>query len=68
MATAEPARALRFANVPLGAWIAVAPWIFGAPTAAALSGGVAGALLVFLSIPRRTIRDEYGQWWSRYVV
>lgn len=68
IATGEPARAVRFANIPLGAWVIVAPWLFGAPPVAALNGVAVGALVGLLSISRGTIRDEYGEWWPRYIV
>lgn len=68
IATAEPARAIRFVNIPLGAWAIAAPWLFGAPMTAALNGVVAGVLLILVSIPQGTIRDEYGAWWPQYIV
>ena len=68
IATGEPARAIRFVNVPLGAWVVAAPWVLGAPTAATWSSVVVGALLILVSVPRGTIRDEYGEWWQRYIV
>lgn len=64
---AEVGRALRFLNIALGAWIALAPWLLaGASPAGRLSGLLAGCLLVALSIPRGTIRERYGRW-QRYV-
>ncbi|SDD03570.1 vitamin K epoxide reductase family protein [Natrinema hispanicum] len=66
IATAEPARAIRFLNVPLAAWIAVAPWLAtGVPTLAAINAVVAGALVVLLSVPRGSFEDRYGGW-ERY--
>jgi hypothetical protein len=63
IATAEPARALRFLNVPLAAWIAIAPWLFdGVPTLAAINAVVSGALVVVLSVPRGSFEDRYGGW------
>ncbi len=68
IATAEPARALRFVNVPLGAWVVAAPWLLGAPsTLAMLNGVVAGVALVALNVPTGTIRDQYG-FWQEYIV
>ena len=68
IATAEPARALRFLNVPLGLWAIAAPWLLGAPSTLALASGVAaGALLVALNLPKGTIRDRYG-FWQPYIV
>ena len=63
IATAEPARAIRFLNVPLAAWVAVAPWLFdGVPTVAAINAVVAGGLVVVLSLPRGSFEDRYGGW------
>ena len=63
IATAEPARAIRFLNVPLAAWVAVAPWLFdGVPTLAAINAVVASALIVVLSVPRGSFEDRYGGW------
>jgi len=67
IATAEPARLLRFVNIPLGGWIILAPWLFGAPLLTVLNGVVVGALLIAASIPRGQIRDQYGSWWPQYV-
>jgi hypothetical protein len=63
IATAEPARAIRFLNVPLVAWVAVAPWLFdGVPTLAAINAVAAAALIVVLSVPRGSFEDRYGGW------
>lgn len=67
IATAEPARTIRFLNIPLAVWIIVAPWfVAGVPTIAAINASVAGALVLVLSIPRGPIADHYGGW-ERYV-
>jgi len=66
IATAEPARALRFLNVPLAGWVIVAPWLIsGVPAIAAINATVAGVLVVLLSVPRGPITDRYGGW-ERY--
>ncbi|MFC6811741.1 vitamin K epoxide reductase family protein [Natrialbaceae archaeon GCM10025810] len=65
IATAEPARVIRFLNVPLAGWIIAAPWVLGAPTMAAINATVAGLLVLALSVPRGPIRDRYGGW-ERY--
>ncbi|WP_265109101.1 vitamin K epoxide reductase family protein [Halosolutus halophilus] len=66
IATGEPARAVRFLNVPLAGWIIVAPWLLaGVPTIAAINATVAGALVLVLSVPRGPIADRYGGW-ERY--
>ena len=68
IATAEPARVLRFLNVPLGVWVIAAPWVLGAPsTLAMLNSVVVGVALVALNVPKGTIRDRYG-FWQEYIV
>ena len=63
IAMGEPARVVRFVNVPLGIWIVVAPWILaGAPTVATWNSVAVGILLITVSIPRGSIRDRYGTW------
>ncbi|MGH7464575.1 MAG: SPW repeat domain-containing protein, partial [Longimicrobiales bacterium] len=67
-AMAEVGRALRFVNIPLAAWIAIAPWLLGdATTAGRWSGLLVGIMLIALSIPRGAVRERYGGW-QRYVV
>ncbi|MFC6764543.1 vitamin K epoxide reductase family protein [Natrinema soli] len=66
IATAEPARAIRFLNIPLAVWIITVPWLVAdVPTIAAINATVAGTLVLFLSIPRGPIVDRYGGW-ERY--
>ena len=67
IATSEPGRAIRLVNVPLGAWAVAAPWVLGGPTDATWNGVVVGVLLILVSVPRGTIRDEYGDWWQQYI-
>ena len=65
ISTAEVVRALRFANVLFGAWIAVSGWILsGSSGTAWWSDLVAGSLIVALSLPRGPIRERYGAWQS----
>lgn len=63
-AMAEVARAARFLNVGLGAWIALAPFMLDGGTAMAMVANVLiGLLLVGLSLPRGTRSDaHYGGW------
>ncbi|WP_254546965.1 SPW repeat domain-containing protein [Halomarina pelagica] len=63
VAMGEPARTVRLANVPLGAWVAAAPWVLqGAPAIATWNGVAVGVLLALVSIPRGTIAYQYGIW------
>ncbi|MGX5733268.1 NAD-dependent epimerase/dehydratase family protein [Bosea thiooxidans] len=63
-AMAEVARAARFANVALGAWIAVSPFVLDGGSATATAANVLiGLLLVGVSLPRGTRSDaHYGEW------
>lgn len=67
IALAEVTRAARFLNVPLALWIAVAPWLFGAPLPATVNAAVVAVVLVATSIPRGPVRERYGTW-QRFVV
>jgi hypothetical protein len=65
---AEVARSLRFINVLLGAWLAVAPWILRRASAAAtLTSIVIGLALLGLSLPRGE-RSEHYAGWDRFVL
>ena len=62
-AWADVARALRFAIVPFGAWLLLAPWVLeGASLPATVASIVAGLALITLSLPRGAIRGHYGAW------
>lgn len=67
IATAEPARSLRFVTVLLGFGVIAAPWVLGRESVlVAANGAAVGAALVILDLPRGTIRDRYGSW-QRYI-
>ncbi|WP_201860725.1 NAD-dependent epimerase/dehydratase family protein [Microvirga soli] len=69
IATAEVARALRFINVPLGAWLVIAPWILdGGSGMAAVVSVVLGFALVGLSLPRGRRTAEHYASWDRYII
>lgn len=68
VALAEVARIVRFANVPLGLWVALAAWVFADVTLAGkIAYTVTGLLLAALAIPRGPVRERYGGWerWIR---
>lgn len=69
MALAEVGRAIRFINVPFGAWLVIAPWLLTgiASPLATWSSVVSGLLLIGLSIPRGSIENSYAGW-NRYIV
>jgi hypothetical protein len=62
VAFAEVTRAARFLNIPLALWIAVAPWLLGAPLPAAINAALVALLLIITSLPRGAIRERYGTW------
>ncbi|MEX2579531.1 MAG: vitamin K epoxide reductase family protein [Verrucomicrobiales bacterium] len=68
VALAEVARIVRFANVPLGLWVALAAWVF--PDVALpekMAYTVTGLLLAVLALPRGPVHERYGDWerWIR---
>jgi len=69
MAFAEVARAVRFINIPFGAWLIAAPWLLGgiASPLATWNGVISGALLIALAIPRGKIKESYAGW-DRFIV
>ncbi|MBX9584614.1 MAG: vitamin K epoxide reductase family protein [Gemmataceae bacterium] len=68
IAIGEVARAARFVNILLGAWLVAAPWLLAGLTAGVQWNGVAvGAALILLSLPRGNVKERYGSW-QRYIV
>ena len=60
---AEVVRKGRFLNLFFGIWIAILPWIFTENTNINIWNNlIAGILLIFLSIPRGAIFNQYGNW------
>lgn len=67
-AWAEVARPVRFINVPFGLWLMISPWVLpGESLLAALTSGICGILLIWLSLPRGRIRYHYAGL-NRYLV
>jgi hypothetical protein len=61
IALAEIGRTTRWLNVPLGLWIAAAPWLLdGASVAGRWNGAAVGIVLVLLSIPRGRVTERFG--------
>lgn len=67
VACAEVARALRFANLALGAALLVTPFLFEASGAQLVAGWIAGLALIGLSLPKGRVAGRYGGW-QRFVV
>lgn len=69
IATAEVARALRFINVALGAWLIAAPFLLtGVGHLGAIVSVVVGIALVGLSLPRGKRSPEHYASWDKYVI
>ncbi len=63
MAWGEVARPLRLANIGLGAWLVVAPWVLGGYTAGAAAASVLfGVALAWLASPSGRISAHFGAW------
>lgn len=68
-ALAEPARAVRFLNVPLGLWIAASPFVLdGGPAAGTIADVLLGVAIAVLSLPRGARSDETYGGWDRLIV
>jgi nucleoside-diphosphate-sugar epimerase/uncharacterized membrane protein len=68
IATAEVARALRFANAALGVWLIVESLLSGQGFVLMGTGAAAGAALIVLSLPRGRRSTEHYASWDRYVI
>ena len=63
MALSEVGRPLRFANIPLGAWLIAAPILLtGYSSVAAAASVIWGVMLILLALPRGPIESRYGAW------
>ena len=67
IALAEVGRAVRFVNVPFGAWVVASPWLLrGTTTTATWNDMIAGTLMILLSFPRGPVVERYGSF-ERYI-
>ena len=57
---AELARILRYLLMPIGAAIAISPWLLDGGQASLIVNGLAGAAMILLSVRRGPIREHYG--------
>lgn len=63
IAMGEPLRIGRFLNLPLGTILAVGPWVAGGGgLAAQLTGLLAGAAVIALTLPRGPVHESFGGW------
>lgn len=57
------ARALRWAMLPIGLYLIMAPWLLGFPTDAAVSNLAAGVIFVVTAFVRGGVAERYGGGW-----
>jgi hypothetical protein len=63
VAASAVTRPVRWCNVPLGAALAVLPWLLGAPLRAALSDVAVGLAVAALALVRGSGTDAFGGGW-----
>lgn len=67
ISTAEVVRAFRFLNALLAVWLTIAPWaLAGAAGVTRWNDVVAGVVLLALTVPRGSVREQYARW-DRFV-
>ncbi|WP_299824274.1 SPW repeat protein [uncultured Pontibacter sp.] len=60
----EATRVVRLYNLPLGAWLVLAPWVLGYTASAAIANDmVIGILIMGLSLVKGKIDNTYGGGW-----
>jgi hypothetical protein len=63
LAMGEPIRLVRYLNVPLGAWVAIAPWFIATATfEAAGMSSILGFAAILMAFPAGRIQERYGLW------
>jgi nucleoside-diphosphate-sugar epimerase len=68
-ALAEVGRPVRLLNVPVGAWLIVAPFVLeGATMLASIAGVLMGGALILLSLPRGRLSGEHYGGWDKVIV
>lgn len=68
-AMADPARAFRALNIPIGLWVALSPFFLaGAGTVAVILNVVVGLGLAALSLPRGRLSGEHYGSWDRAII
>ncbi len=67
IAWAEVTRALRFLNILLALWLALASYIIPSSPAIMLHSTIVAILVILLSLPRGKIKEHYGPWDKRII-
>jgi hypothetical protein len=60
----EATRSVRWVNLPLGAWLVLAPWVLGGGWFEAAHGTAAGLAVAALALARGETRQKLGGGWS----
>lgn len=60
----EHVRGIRWAALPVAAWMVIAPWILGFPTDATISSLVVAAIVTVLTLISGATNGNYGGGWS----
>jgi hypothetical protein len=64
IAISEVTRPVRWLIAPLGLWLLVAPWLFGAQWSELVNSTTVGVLMVLLAPIRGAVRHRYGGGWA----
>jgi hypothetical protein len=64
IAMSQVTRPIRWAALPLGAWVVIAPWLLDAPAKARVSGLLAGVLLIGVALVRGQVHERFGGGWA----
>ena len=67
IALSQSTRSVRWANLPLGAWLCMAPWLLEFPAAAAANALGCGLLLSALSVFRGRVTYAFAGGWRSLV-
>jgi uncharacterized membrane protein len=68
IAFGEVSRPVRLLNIPVGIWIAAAPWLLsGATDVSRWADLFVGGLVIALSLRRGTVEEQFGGW-NRYLI
>lgn len=64
IALSEVMRPLRWANVAMGGWLLLAPWVLSAPLPAVVSSTISGLVIIGMGLIRGAITTRFGGGWS----
>jgi hypothetical protein len=64
IAMSQVTRPVRWATLPVGAWVIVAAWLLDAPAEARVGGMLAGVMLIGVALVRGRVRERFGGGWT----